>query len=206
MQGYIIGVTRSRNEDVITTILTENKIKKLYRFYGARHSIINLGYKIDFITEGGQDGFLPRLRSVTELRLPFVADISRFLIWQQFLKLLERHLREVDTVEAFYFETLERSALKMRLQNPKRALIECYVEMLGFEGRAHLPNRCYRCEGKLEGNNVVVGRSFMGAHDSCEYGFKLAYEELEAIYEKKSTVHLEDKAVDELWKIVLRGF
>ena len=33
---------------MIVSILTENHIYSSYRFYGARHSNINVGYKIDF--------------------------------------------------------------------------------------------------------------------------------------------------------------
>ncbi len=48
MQGYIIHITRVKDEDLIVTILTQNVIKTTYRFYGARHSSVHLGYKIDF--------------------------------------------------------------------------------------------------------------------------------------------------------------
>ena len=51
MQGYIINVNKARDEDVIVTILAQDNLYTLYRFYGARHSQINLGFKIDFEIE-----------------------------------------------------------------------------------------------------------------------------------------------------------
>lgn len=51
MQGYILSMQKTRNEDMIVKILTPMYIKTLYRFYGTRHSIINIGRKIDFEEE-----------------------------------------------------------------------------------------------------------------------------------------------------------
>ena len=55
MQGYIIDIKPVKDDDLIVSILTENELLTTYRFYGARHSNINIGYKIDFelIDAGG---------------------------------------------------------------------------------------------------------------------------------------------------------
>lgn len=51
MQGYIIDIKTVKDDDLIVSILTENHVYTTYRFYGARHSNINVGYKIDFELE-----------------------------------------------------------------------------------------------------------------------------------------------------------
>jgi hypothetical protein len=48
MQGYIIDLKVVKDDDLIVTLLCENELITSYRFYGARHSNINIGYKIDF--------------------------------------------------------------------------------------------------------------------------------------------------------------
>ena len=47
MQGYIIDIKPVKDDDLIVSILTENELLTTYRFYGARHSNINIGYKIE---------------------------------------------------------------------------------------------------------------------------------------------------------------
>ena len=51
MQGYIIDIKPVKDDDLIVTILAENELLTAYRFYGARHQTINIGYKIDFELE-----------------------------------------------------------------------------------------------------------------------------------------------------------
>ncbi|MDP1784740.1 MAG: recombination protein RecO, partial [Sulfuricurvum sp.] len=36
MQGFIIKLSRVRDEDMIVTIISEENLTTLYRFYGAR--------------------------------------------------------------------------------------------------------------------------------------------------------------------------
>ena len=48
MQGFILKVTKVRDEDCIVSILTNSEMLETYRFYGARHSNITQGFKIDF--------------------------------------------------------------------------------------------------------------------------------------------------------------
>lgn len=51
MQGYIIDIKNVKEDDLIVTVLAQEAIYTTYRFYGARHSTINIGYKIDFELE-----------------------------------------------------------------------------------------------------------------------------------------------------------
>ena len=67
MQGFIIKLTRVREEDMIVTIIAEESLQTLYRFYGARHSPINMGFKIDFETETSLKSSIPRMKDVIHL-------------------------------------------------------------------------------------------------------------------------------------------
>ncbi len=48
MQGFLLQTQSIRDEDLIVRVLTKNQLKTLYRFYGKRHSVLNVGRKIDF--------------------------------------------------------------------------------------------------------------------------------------------------------------
>ena len=65
MQGYIIDIKPVKDDDLIVAILTEHEVLTTYRFYGARHSNINLGYKIDFELENTRAN-IPRLKDVIQ--------------------------------------------------------------------------------------------------------------------------------------------
>ena len=51
MQGFIINLNKVKEEDLIVTIISKDNLQTLYRFYGARHGTINIGFKIDYEIE-----------------------------------------------------------------------------------------------------------------------------------------------------------
>ena len=137
MQGYILNINKVKDEDLIVTILTENKLKTLYRFYGARHANINLGYKIDFEAIASAKSTISMLREVLPLSAKWMLESNRFFIWQQFIKLLYRHLEDVNELDSFYFHLLEETSIMIAKQNPQRVVIESYLQLLEYEGRLH---------------------------------------------------------------------
>lgn len=202
MQGYILHITKAKNEDLIITTLTANKLYTLYRFYGARHSSINLGYKIDFTIEY-QLGFLPKLRNVTHLGFSWLKDTQKHSLWQQFIKLYHRHLQGLEEIDSFYIELLDKIALKITKQNPKRAIIEGYVELLEYEGRLHKEFVCSICAKRVD--TPALRPTFLPAHPQCikEEGFsafKLSY-----LYNYKSALFFDDQEIQRLWEILLRA-
>ena len=148
MQGYIINVNKARDEDVIVTILTHHNLYTLYRFYGARHGQINLGFKIDFEPEASVKSSIDRLRNVIQLGFPWITDRSRLFIWQQFCALFHKHMQDSEELDSFYFELLENAASIWQTQNPKRIAIETYVKLLAFEGRLHQEMNCFSARVK----------------------------------------------------------
>ena len=203
MQGFILNVTRAKNEDLIVSILTHNHLHTLYRFYGARHSTINLGYKIDFEIEY-QTGYLPKLRHVTHLGYSWLGDMNKALIWQQFIKLLYNHLREIEEPGSFYFELLNRLAIKLSRQNPKRAVLESYVSLLAHEGRLHDEFHCFVCEEKIEENPTLV-RSFLPAHTYCIPKDPFDRQKIEHLFRYGDSQFLEEDEIEKLWNILTEG-
>lgn len=114
MQGYILSMQKTRNEDMIVKILTPMYIKTLYRFYGTRHSIINIGRKIDFEEEPSMT-FLPKLKHILHLGFKWESDSARYYVWQHFIKLFYKHLIDVYEIDEFYFRLLEEGAQKIAL-------------------------------------------------------------------------------------------
>ncbi len=205
MQGYIINVNKARDEDVIVTILTHHNLYTLYRFYGARHGQINLGFKIDFETEASVKSTIDRLRDVIHLDFPWITDRSRLFIWQQFTALFHKHLQDSEILDPFYFELLENAALIWQTQNPKRIAIESYVKLLSFEGRLHTDMRCFFCESKIE-KEITLIRAFLPAHAHCIYALPINIEAVKELFLTGSSLFLNDKEIDIIWHVLLEGF
>ncbi len=92
MQGYIIDIKAVKEDDLIVSILAENQIYTTYRFYGARHSNINIGYKIDFELESNLRTSIPRLKDVMQLGFQWIFDNEKLYCWQRFIKLFFIHI------------------------------------------------------------------------------------------------------------------
>ena len=204
MQGYIINTNKVKDEDLIVTILTENKFYTTYRFYGARHSIINIGYKIDFELESNMKSTISRLKDVLQLAYPWIYDSSKLYCWQRFIKLFYPHLKDVDDVDDFYFNLLDELSHKMVKQNPKRAIVESYIKLLEFEGRLHNQYDCLLCE-EIITNEISLVRSFLPTHSGCSYGKKFKLSQIEELFEEKSLINFDDVEVEYLWNILLQG-
>lgn len=205
MQGYIINFNRVKDEDLIVTIITKSSILTLYRFYGARHSHINLGYKIDFESQSSIKSNIAQLRGVLHLASKWNMDRDRMFIWQSFIKLFFLHLKEVDDIDDFYFNLLEEASSIWQLQNPKRIAIEQYVKLLAYEGRLHDEFVCFNCDKPIE-DKLSLTRSFLPAHESCIWSEPFDALGIKELFSKQSTIFIDDVTIDRLWKIVLEGF
>jgi recombinational DNA repair protein (RecF pathway) len=203
MQGYILKTTRSRDEDLIVTILTKNNLYTLYRFYGARHSPIGLGNKIDFTIEP-QVGYMDRLRNVLHLGFVWQKEMEKVLVWQQFIRLLYDHLKEIETIDEFYYDLLEELTRKLKRQNPKRAVLEGYVKLLEHEGRLHKEPVCFLCEGVIKEDPVYV-RSFLPAHHSCVPKPSVRAKAAEHLFTHYDSQYLCDAEVEILFQTLCEG-
>lgn len=204
MQGYIVHINRAKDEDLIVHILTETKLKTAYRFYGARHSVIHVGYKIDFEPHYSIKSQLPQLREVLHLAHPWNMHRERMLLWQRFIGLFYPHLREIEALEPFYLELLDWCALRWEKQNPKRVALEAYARLLAHEGRLHLESNCFLCEEEIVGE-VALARSFLPAHPSCLYKQGHSEALLMDFLAHHSTLQLNDEVVEYLWRVLLEG-
>lgn len=205
MKGFILSLHRASNEDMIVTLLTPNRVITLYRFYGARHSVLQLGYLIDFeIQEDRYGTFLPRLRSVTHIGANWLYSREKLLIWHNFIKILNTHLKDTQELEEFYFDVILKAYKKFEKQNPKRVIVETYIEILKFEGRLHNLRRCYICEKPLE-KEVSFMQALIPAHPSCIYAPSLELAKLLELFKSSKTVWLDDKEVDLIYSIIQKG-
>jgi len=205
LQGYIINVNKARDEDVIVTILTHQTLYTLYRFYGARHSQINLGFKIDFEVEATAKISISRLRKVMHLGFTWMTDRSRLFVWQQFSALFHKHLQDSEELDPFYFELLEEAADIWQTQNPKRIAIESYVKLLNFEGRLHTDMHCFFCEGEIK-EDITLIRAFLPAHAECIHAIPINIQAIKELFTTGSSLFLNDKEIEMLWHILLEGF
>ena len=204
MQGYIISLNRAKDEDLIITILSENGLDTLYRFYGARHGVINLGFKIDFEIVRSLNSSMGQLRDVVHLGYPWLLDRHRLQLWQQFVVLFYTHLKASEESGDFYFKLLDHAADRWHRQNPKRVAVELYITLLHHEGRLHKELRCFFCDQPII-DKVSLIRSFLPAHPHCTYTLSIERAGFIEMVENHSTLFLSDKEVESLWLVLLEG-
>ena len=201
MRGFILHTQLVKEEDLVVTILTKNKILKLYRFYGARHSVINIGYLIDFEIEQTMVS-IDRIRNIMQIGYPFLLDINKMLIWQNFIKMLYKHLFDVEEIDSFYFKLLNNIILHFN-RNPKRVLIENYIKLLKFEGRLS-EFECFLCDTKIK-NRVNLARGFLCACEKCIPKKGIEIEKIETLFKKEKTILLSNEEIKNLYKILSLG-
>jgi len=204
MKGFILSTSYVRDEDLIVRILTKNEVLTLYRFYGARHSYINVGYLIDFTVEESVKTTIKRLRNVIQLPFDFLFDINRMLFYKQFVNLLNNHLFDVTKIDKFYFELLGEITKQISKRDAKRFLIESYVKLLEKEGRLHKDNICFLCERKIE-NNIAFARAFLPAHEKCVLGKGFNKEKIALLFNEKKSLLFSDSEIEKLWQIMNLG-
>ena len=204
MQGFIIDAKGVRDDDLIVTIITDHHLYTSYRFYGARHSTINIGYKIDFELESNLKSSIPRLKEVLQLGFPWIQNRDKLYCWQRFIKLFYLHLKDVEELDDFYFLLLDDLITKISKQNVKRAIIETYIKLLEFEGRLHSEFICLMCDEKIQ-SDISLVRSFHPVHATCTYSKKFKFEKVEELFKNCSLIMFDDEEIDYLWSIVLQG-
>ncbi|MDD5051405.1 MAG: recombination protein RecO [Sulfuricurvum sp.] len=204
MQGFIIKLTRAREEDMIVTIIAEENLHTLYRFYGARHSPINMGFKIDFEAEYSMKTSIGRLRDVIHLGFPWIGQYERIRLWQQFISLFYPHLKDSESIGNFYFSLLHDASVRWKEQNPKRVAIESYVRLLDYEGRLHKDPICFFCDLPIE-KDISLIRAFLPAHQNCSHTLTINLKGLEWLYSHASTLFLDDNEIERLWYVINEG-
>jgi len=204
MQGYIVNINKVKEEDLIVTILSKDNLYTLYRFYGARHGTINIGFKIDFEIEKSAKSTIHRLKDVIHIGFVWLNDYKLLRIWQDFLSLFYKHLKDSEELGEFYFDLLESASTQWDKQNPKRVAIESYVKLLEHEGRLHTDMRCFICSQKII-DDVSFIRAYLPTHEQCTHTLAINRAGVEELFQNKSTLFMSDKEVTRLWYILLEG-
>jgi len=204
MKGFVIALRRAKNEDIIVTILSSQKVGVYYRFFGARHSILQFGYLIDFEVEGEQESYLPRVRNLSHIGFEWLYDNNRLLLWQNYIKLFEPHLRDTEEIDPFYYQLLLGSAKKWGRQNPKRIICENYIALLKHEGRLHDDTICYICERPIE-EEISLMQAYIPAHPNCIHSTALDKEKLFDFFGSGTTIYLSDNEVEYLHLVAMKG-
>lgn len=204
MQGYIINLNKVKEEDLIVTIISKGNLYTLYRFYGARHGTINLGFKIDFEIEESAKSTISRLKDVLHLGFEWTTDYKLLRIWQDFLGLFFKHLKDAEELGNFYFDLIDEASKNWNKQNPKRVAIESYVKLLENEGRLHTEPICFLCSSPIK-QNISLIRAFLPTHEECTHTLSFSKQSLKELYINKSTMFMDDKEIERLWSILLEG-
>lgn len=203
MQGYIIHTQKVHNEDLIVWLLTPESIEKAYRFYGARHSNILLGYKIDFELRANLK-FMPQLRNILHLGFSWLTDRQKLILWQRFMNLMYSHLNDAGSLDKIYFNCLENIASHIDKTDIKREIINAYVRILNTEGRLHEQMRCFICDGEIS-DAVSLVRGFLPSHKTCSYAHEFDKKMIEILFKEKNCTHIENNDISRLFDIILQG-
>jgi len=204
MKGFILNTVRVRDEDLIVRILTREEVVTLYRFYGARHSYINVGYLIDFHIEESAKSTIKRLRHVTQIPFKFLFDMEKTLYFKEYISLLNKHFMDVSRVDTFYYDSLLKLCENLSERDVKRAVIEHYVTLLEKEGRLHNDFVCFLCERRVD-EKIALARSFLPAHEKCIMSEGFDKEKLDILFNKKKTLLFNDEEIERLWRILEMG-
>lgn len=204
MQGFILNLNKVKDEDLIVTILSKNNLDTLYRFYGARHSVINLGFKIDYETESSPKSTISRLKDVIHIGYKWINNHQLLKAWQEFISLFHKHLRDAHELDDFYFNLLENASLNWNKQNYKRVAIESYIRLLEHEGRLHVEHQCFLCSMPIE-KEVSLIRAYLPTHKECSHTLSINLDSFDELFKNKSSMFLSDKECDRLWSVLLEG-
>ena len=204
MQGFILNLNKVKDEDLIVVILSRESLDTLYRFYGARHGVINLGFKIDYEKENSAKSTILRLKDVIHIGYRWINDYKLLRLWQDFLALFYKHLKDASELDEFYFNLIENASQNWDRQNPKRVAIESYVKLLEHEGRLHKELDCFLCSRKIDGD-ISLLRAFLPTHKECTRKLGISQNAFMELFSNKSTLFLSDKEVDSLWFVLLEG-
>ena len=204
MQGFVLNLNKVKDEDLIVTILSKDNLDTLYRFYGARHSVINLGFKIDFEKESSARSTISRLKDVIHIGFSWINDFKLLRLWQDYIALFHKHLKDAYEIDEFYFNLINEASQNWAKQNPKRVAIESYVKLLEYEGRLHTEMECFICHGPID-DNISLIRAYLPTHKECTHTLEVNKDALKELFKTKSSLFLSDKEVDRLWYILLEG-
>ena len=204
MKGFIINLNRVKEEDLIVTILSRGSLETLYRFYGARHGVINLGFMIDYEIEPSAKSSISRLKDVIHIGYKWINNQELLKLWQDFSRLFYKHLKEAEDLGDFYFDLLENASQEWNRQNPKRVAIESYVKLLKHEGRLHKEMFCFLCSRKIE-TEISLLRAYLPTHEACSHTYPITQNALLELYNNDSSLFLDDKEINRLWNILLEG-
>jgi len=204
VKGFIINLNRVKEEDLIVTILSRGSLETLYRFYGARHGTINLGFMIDYEIEPSAKSTIGRLKDVIHIGYKWINNRELLGLWQNFTALFYKHLKDSESIGDFYFDLLENASQEWNRQNPKRVAVEAYVKLLEHEGRLHKEMYCFLCSAKIE-QNISLLRAYLPTHEACSHSYSINAKALHELYENKSSFFLDDKEIDRLWNLLMEG-
>jgi hypothetical protein len=204
MQGFIIKQNKARDEDLVVSIVTREGLENLYRFYGARHGTINLGFKIDFEIQHSLKSSIGQLRDVIHLGYPWILDFNKLRLWQQFTALFYPHLHQNEAIEPFYFDVLDAAASRWGKQNSKRVGVESYIALLKREGRLHSEMECFLC-GEMIEDDIALLRAYLPTHKRCSHRLTITASALKDLYQTQSSLFLSDTEIDILWNVMLEG-
>ena len=205
MRGFILNIVKVKEEDLIVKVLTKNEVLTLYRFYGARHSYINVGYLIDFIVEESAKTTIKRLRNVIQLPFSFLFNLEKMLNYKIFINLLNKHLSDVTKIDEFYYNLLIEITDNLDKRDAKRFLIESYVKLLQKEGRLHENFVCFLCEREIK-ENIALTRGFLPAHEKCIYEKGFDKEKIKELFYNKKSILFDDVEIEKLWRIMNLDF
>ena len=204
MQGYIINLNKVKDEDLIVTMLSKNSLDTLYRFYGARHGSINMGFKLDYEKENSSKTTISRLKDVIHIGFKWINDYKLLRLWQDFISLFYKHLKDMEELDDFYFNLIDEASILWGKQNPKRVAIESYVKLLRHEGRLHTENICFLCSQPINGDISLI-RAYLPTHKECSHTPSINRKGLDELFKNNSTLFLNDTECQRLWYVLLEG-
>jgi recombinational DNA repair protein (RecF pathway) len=126
------------------------------------------------------------------------------MLWHDWIKLFEPHLRDTEELEPFYYELLLNAAKHWDKQNPKRITIESHHVLLQHEGRLHQIDKCYICEQPID-DTIALMPTYRPTHPECIAQPPLPRKDIETFLETGKSTFLSDETVEYIHGVTMRG-
>ena len=191
---------------MVVKILTRESIILSYRFYGARHSVLQLGYLIDFELEQDKPNYLPRLRNITHIGFPWLYNRDRLFLWHQYINIFSKHFKDVALIDSFYFDKLLEIAKKWHKQSPKRLIVESFIDILKFEGRLYQTDICAICSKPIEDENISLIKDLVPTHTYCANSIVAKKALIDDLFKSSLSWKLSDNLVESISNLIVKSW
>ncbi len=145
------------------------------------------------------------MRSISLIEFPWLRSRDKRLLWGEWLRLFYSHLKDKKSISTFYFNLLLLSVQKWDKSDRKRIICESYINILQHENRVSPLDICTICKQPIKEHLSLINE-FKPVHPKCIKAKPIPIKKIVNFFNTKNSIFLDDKEIDRLFKIIMKGF